>query len=446
MRHAWLPLALAFLFVCLSRIDDGGTNSMARFATLRAMADEHTFRIDNYFDWTQDWARTPDGHYFSNKAPGPTLIAFPVFWVIDKALFTLQSKHPDAKGRRQAPRGIHKVAISTIFQVLPFLILSLLALKAAYPVAPSREGYFFGLLAILFGNTAAMLMNSYMGNPFSGMAMMGVAYFYLRQKLAWMSFFFGWAVLADYSGAILVLPFFLLLLTELKERRAPAIAGSVAIGAAVPAALWCWYHIACFGSPFSLPYKYDVEALVGTVQDAGGLWGKISFLPRPEWVMELLVGQSRGILFTQPWLLFCLIIPFLWKIPDARLRRLFYFTAGSFFLLLSLNAGFPGWHGGGSPGPRYLAAALPLFGLFLPWVYDRAPRALRYFLCATVLVSLALRGLVYATWILPPPEPIWPYYLNAIQTPREWALLTAFVVALAGATGAYFKVSRRQAP
>jgi len=198
--------------------------------------------------------------------------------------------------------------------------------------------------------------------------------------------------------------------------------------------LWCWYHIACFGSPFSLPFNYDVQALVGTVNgDPAGLWGKTSLLPNPAWAAELLFGFSRGILFTQPWLLLCLLLSFYWRCQSPRLQRLFQFSALSFFLLLWLNAGFPGWHGGGSPGPRYLAAVLPLFGLFLPQLFDRIPKALRYLLGLGVLISVVLRGLVYATWILPPPEPLWPYYWNAIQSPGEWFLLAVFslVVAIA---------------
>jgi len=407
---------------------------MARFATLRAMTDEHTFRIDHYFDWTEDWARTPDGHYYSNKAPGPTLIAFPLFWVIDKSLYSIQEKHPDEQGRRQAPRGIHKVAISTIFQLLPFLIFSLLALSAAYPQGVSAPAYFLGLLAILFGNTAAVLMNSYMGNPFAGMAMMGVAYFFLRRQLGWMSFCFGWVVLSDYMEAALVIPFAFLLWPEIRERGFLKVAKSVAGGALIPAVLWCWYHTVCFGSPLSLPFKYDVQALAGKVDDVGGLWGKISFLPKPQWLWELLFGSSRGVLFTQPWLFICLVLaPLCLKPTDTRLRRLFWFTASSFVILLWLNAGFPGWHGGGSPGPRYLCAALPVFGLFVPCLFARGPRSFRALLALSVFSSLVLRALVYATWILPPPEPIWNYYLRAIASPKEWGLLTLFTVAISSA-------------
>lgn len=443
----WLPVAFAFLLINLLGIDDGGTNANARFATLRAMSDEFTFRIDNYHDWTMDWARTPDGHYYSNKAPGPTLLAFPVFFVIDRVLKPLQERHPDGQGRRQAPRGIHKVAISTLFQVLPFLVLALLCLSAAYPAGLTPAAYAVSLLAILFGNTAAVLMNSYMGNPFAGMAILGVAYFYLKERFGWASFFFGLAVLAEYSVAALALPFLVLAGLEGRKIGWGRMLGSVFAGASIPAALWAWYHTAAFGSPVSLPFQYEVTAVVGNVGDSsGGIWGGLtSLLPNPRWAFELLFGTSRGLLFTQPWIL---LVAFLGVVNQrlftAPLKKLFWFSFVSLCILLWLNAGFPGWHGGGSPGPRYLSAVLPIFALFIPALFDGKGALIRWVFVISVSATVVFRGLVFATWILPPPEPIWPYYIRAIRTPKEWIELSVYFLVMAGAAIWSIKMAKSQ--
>ncbi len=442
--RAWLPVALAFLLVNFLTIDDGGTNANARFATLRAMAEQHTFRIDSYKDWTSDWARTPDGHYYSNKAPGPTIAAFPVFWVIDSLLQPWQEKLKDDLGRKQAPRGIHKVAIAGIFQVLPFLFLVLVLLKMVFP-SISPMAYLAASAAMLFGNTAAILMNSYMGNPFAAVAMLGLGWAYLRKSLGWMAFFFGLMVLAEYPTAALVIPFFFLAASDFRELGGKKWLGRLVLGAFLPAVIWCWYHTVCFGSPFSLPFHYEVTAaLVGTVeQNAATVWGGIaSFLPKFEYIFQLLFGPSRGILFTQPWLFVVWIAGFYYLPRNDRLWRLFLFSFSSFFILLWLNAGFPGWHGGGSPGPRYLSAALPIFGIFIPAFYQRLPLWGRGVLWITIILPVVLRGLVFATWILPPPVPIWPYYLGAIQTPKEWLELSVFTLVLGRALIAYFRPSR----
>ena len=370
-KALWIPLAFAFLLVSLSRIDDGGTNARARFATLRAMSDYQTFQIDEFVDWTEDWAQTPDGHYYSNKAPGPTLIAFPVFWGIDQVLWKKQDKLRDIKGRRQEPRGIHKVAISTLYQVLPFLILSLCALGFVISARASPLGYLFSGIAIFFGNTAAVLMSSYMGNPFAAMAMMGLVVAYFYRHLAFASLAFGWMLLSDYPTALILLPFLNLFWPEIKKLGFFSSAKLIFLGALIPGALWIWYHTVCFGSPFALPFSFKVAAIEGTVSGgSSALGGKTSLLPNPAWLAELLFGTKRGLLFTQPWLLLCAVLPFFWKIPELRLRRLHHFAVMSLAILVFENAGFPGWHGGGSPGPRYLSAALPLFGLFLPHLFQ----------------------------------------------------------------------------
>jgi hypothetical protein len=81
------PWCLAFALMCVAVWHDGGTNAASRFAMLRAMSTRCTFQINRYLDWTVDWARTPDGRYYSNKAPGAALVAVPATWLADGVLF-----------------------------------------------------------------------------------------------------------------------------------------------------------------------------------------------------------------------------------------------------------------------------------------------------------------------------------------------------------------------
>jgi hypothetical protein len=248
-------------------------------------------------------------------------------------------------------------------------------------------------------------------------------------------------VLSEYTCAALLLPFFYLLLyPELKMEGVKKISLSVLKGAFLPGLLWCWYHIACFGGIFSLPYKYDVLATAGVVEDPGALWGFISFLPNLHWLLALLVGRSRGIIFTQPWIFFVIFCGLLYGGKmSSKLQRLFLFCIASFVVLLWLNAGFPGWHGGGSPGPRYLAAVLPLFALFIPAFYDELKKSWKILFVLLILSAVVLRGLIYATWILPPIEPLWPYYLGAIHGVEPWLRVFLFGLVLSFASLFYWR-------
>ena len=427
----WLPLALAYLFVNVSHIEDGGTAANARFATLRAMSDDLTFKIDAYWDWTDDWAKTPDGHYYSNKAPGPTFAAYPLFWLLDRALWPLQIKKIDEKGRRQAPRGIHKVVVSNLLQVIPLLFLTLLLLRQIFPAGISLPAYIATALAILFGNTAAALMNAYMGNPFTALVLLAMIFSHLRGNFFLTSFFYGWALLSEYSVAFLLLPFLGLAYAE--TRRSGLQATSIALlkGACLPGALWIWYHYACFGSPFRIPLQFEVMTLPEEVKaNAGEALGFTSLLPNFGIVLELLFGQIRGVLFTQPWI-FPVVLGgaycFRKKMGDP-LVQAFWFTLISFIILVWLNAGFAGWHAGGSPGPRYLAAILPAFGIFIPKIYAEFPRWGRSLFWITIGVSVVFRGLVYAGGTLVPTVPLWDYYWNRLDTPFALISLAAFAL------------------
>jgi hypothetical protein len=54
----------------------GGWNQNSRFALVRAILERHTLQIDAYQAHTRDRALWR-GHYYSDKAPGASLLALP---------------------------------------------------------------------------------------------------------------------------------------------------------------------------------------------------------------------------------------------------------------------------------------------------------------------------------------------------------------------------------
>ena len=159
--RGWLAIFLAAnLFISLPN----NTNPRSRLATLCAMAEDQSFRIDNYQNLTTDWARTPNGHYYSNKAPGPMLLGYPVFWAVDRML---NHNQPD-RARRDHTRLeyswlLFKV-LSVLFQVIPFFALVVIALQWLESRGVSRPALHVSCVAMLFGNTATLFMNTYFGH------------------------------------------------------------------------------------------------------------------------------------------------------------------------------------------------------------------------------------------------------------------------------------------
>lgn len=402
----WLA---AYLLVNAACHLSAGTNADSRLAALLAMSRDGTFRIDAYREMTDDWSRTPDGHYYSNKAPGAMFMAVLPFWAWDCAFPTTWENKAGALK-----------FLSYLLQLVPFLIL-VLALCRWWRLTPAAEVIL--LAAVLFGNSAALFMSTFYGHGLASVLFLAAIYFTLRRSYAWAGSGLGFCVLTDYSAALFVVPFLVWIFS--RDRR--AVFAFIA-GALPAAALWCWYHAAAFGSPFAIANQFQNPVYQDVVGEAGNVWGVLRPFPRFGVLAELLFGTSRGILWTQPWVLFCMAFPLFAKLEeDTRAVYLLLFTCT--LLLLGMNASFGGWHGGLPPGPRYLSAVFPAWGVWLGWNFDRLGGGAKATAVLLVGFSVAFSALVYATELSAGVTPLWPLYLKRATdlTPSVLARLALLI-------------------
>lgn len=395
---------------------DGGTNPASRFAAARAMSRHGTFSIDRYQYWTVDRAQAPDGRYFSNKAPGAAMFAAPVSWILDHVGFPTND---ESRGGRPRATLAYKTAVCFLVQAVPFAILVLVL--AAFLVGrgiPTAAVHYFALAA-LFGNTAALFVNVFFGHVVTAWLLLAVALAALHRSAFGLGLAFGFALLSDYAVAALVVPFAGVVAwegrTQVPWRRWVLGVGA---GGLLPALLWIVYHTASFGGPFTTALHHQNPMFTDPEQAPGTLRAVLSPVARGEIVAALVAGPSRGILVTQPWVL---AVYGLAVLALARRRRdlppvLLGLLLPGLPLLVWLNAGFQGWHGGWSAGPRYLSPLFPLFALAAAFLYKDAGRGLRWLLWAGLAVSLVLRGLVFASGspLFRGLGPIWEAY------GREW--------------------------
>lgn len=427
-----LPLALAFLLLNLAVTEFGGTNAKSRNAALRAMSESQTFSITRYQDWTIDWAQTPDGNYYSNKAPGPMLLGFPLYWTMDQVTKLTEHGWRDSLGRRKESGYIFHIIFIFSLQVIPYILLVGLGAAFLANAGASPAAVTLALLAVFFGNTAVTFMNSNFGHGFAAVLVLALALALQSRKYFLVGLLTGFAVLSDY-GVIVQLPAIFLalgiLLWSSSWRQRLGALGACALGAIPGAVLWIWYHTLCFGSMFALPNKFQNPNFQDMKDLNINLWGVIG-LPNPSILYELILGPARGILYTQPYVLLLPVLLFAWFVKQWR-RGIEYslcveefsfwiFSFLGLLGLLAMNAGFGGWHGGMSPGPRYLSAIFPCIGLLIGLLYDRLGAVGRGLLWSSVVAAIVLRGLVYAHGILVPNEPIWSTLLGDLQDPQHF--------------------------
>ena len=393
-------------------------NPNSRLGALAAFADTGRFAMDRYAGWTIDWARGPDGHIYSNKAPGPMLVGVPVFLLVDHFVVSgLQSEEERVSARRQAST-IYNATLSFLFQALPFALLVFALLKLLERKGLEPVSLHYAALALLFGNTASLLMNVYFGHAMAAVCLleMGLAIAEERWFLAGLGL--GGGILCDYGG-LAIAPVVALCTLLFKPRdRGRRLAG-LSLGLALPVLAAGAYYTLCFGRPWRTALLYEAPQFVDSTSGEHPVWGMFAYSPHFGRIARLLFGPYRGILFTQPWLLVTLALGArLWfKTPPgaARSWRETAAAAGAGFLvLLWMNGSFFGWHGGSAIGPRYLSIVFPLLAALSSFVYDRAGRWEKALLWAALIPALALCILVFSTTHYPPERmPLWPALVKA---------------------------------
>lgn len=415
-----------FFLVNLLFAQAGGSNAEVRFATLCAMAEDHSFQIDSYKHISVDWSRTPDGHYYSSKAPGPILLAFPLFWVLDSVI-TLGKPTRELRDRARIQfRGMTMPILSFFLCALPFSILAAYWLSRLDRADASPLAVQVTATALLFGNTTSFFMNSLFNHALVATLLLVIVALFEQRKFLWVGFFFGWVVLSDYSGSLLLFPLLLCLLW-IRARIKDLL--SIGVGGIVPFCLFAWYHWVCFGGPFVLAYRYVNPEFL---EPSNALWGVLS-VPHPEIWLQFLFGFSRGLLWTQPWMLFVVLGGFVFlkkSVPPSGLLFRFFYP-GFWIVVLMFSCYGKWWHGGDSPGPRFISCVFPGLAVLFGFFFDQLNGHKR--IGAVTSVAFAVLFFITVFGILAPPGdagPIWSWYFRKYFQDVRWVYWARLVILL----------------
>jgi hypothetical protein len=172
----------------------------------------------------------------------------------------------------------------------------------------------------------------------------------------------GTAVLFQYASGLIVLALLAYCIWRYRRRAIWFVAGLVPPALALGAYDW-----AAFGSPFHLSYRYVANAY--TESQHHGFFG--IGVPTLGGLKDVLVGP-RGLLYFSPVAVAAAVgLWLLWR-RGSRAEALLAGAVVVLFVLL--NGGYFLVYGGGTPGPRFLAPALPFLALGLPCALARWPR------------------------------------------------------------------------
>jgi hypothetical protein len=392
----WRSLPHAILF-CLLLLVNGYTpprwqdwNQNSRFDLTQALVEQGTVRIDDYADNTGDYA-TIDGHRYSDKAPGLSLAAVPLYAVVHAARPLGLGALAERLGRSEgfagtlAPGGaglnaarveralaLYLITVATVGLMAAWLgVLLALVVERLWGcrTAGLVTALVFGLATPLFPYAQAF----YGHVPAAACVFAAYSLLVLRpdtavtnRRLCAIGALLACAIVIEYPAALVAVPVAVWALAIARGRA--ALLG--ALGAVGPLAALVAYDLIAFGTPWPVGYANS------TLWQAQHQQGFMSVTyPKWEAALGLLVSPFRGLLFFSPVLLVALAGIWL-ALRERRQRAATLVALAGFGAIFLFTASSAMWWGGFAVGPRYLVPGLPLlavpFGAVVAWCNEQA--------------------------------------------------------------------------
>lgn len=363
-------------------------NAASRLDLAYSLAIKKTVSIDAVHGNTIDKAFY-EGHYYSDKAPGLSLAAWPVIKVLS-VLAPGVAWHPD----NQSANWI------IVFIVVG--IPSIIALYFLYALCSKITGKPAVIPVLIYaaGSMALPYSTLFYSHQFCASLLIFMLYLYLTQlegsktpSLASgviYGFLAGWGAISEYT---IVIPAAIILVAAILNSKKPAQAVGMLAGVILPGALLLWYNNACFGNPLHIGYMYEVNDWFREEMSKGA--GGVT-APNPIVLLNLIFQPQRGLLWEHPFLL--LAVPgFLYMMKAGKTARSISFVsifAGAAIIII--NASYYEPYGGFSPGPRFLVPALPFLFISAAFAWTRLGDVLKGLFAGAGLFSIALFTLLNA--------------------------------------------------
>ncbi len=329
----------------------GGVNQSSRFDLTKAIVLDHTFQIDKYVSNTEDWSKF-DGHYYSNKAPGSSMLAaIPYFalTIIDKII-----------GNDSYSESKYLSFCIFFVTIIPFILILILTNSWLTKFQISNDHKNNIIFVMGFGSLATIFSTMFWGHVTSAFFIFASFYFFFVKKRGVLQgLFIGLAVLTEYTSALLI-P--ILLILNFKEKKKELVL--FLLGGLLPFLIFIYYHKIAFGGYFSLAPAFG-NPVFGSDQKSS--LSVFSF-PSLKVFYELLLGFKRGIFIIVPVSALAIygIVKQIKCNCSIEDKKLAYSVGISFILFILFNVSFvQGWNGGWASGPRYLVPVFPLVYLGL---------------------------------------------------------------------------------
>ena len=348
-------------------------NADTRVALTRAIVDDHTLAIDRFAGDLSDRSGYR-GHYYTDKVPGVSLLAVPVYAAL-RLLLPSVFFGPDLL-------FVVRYLLTTAVISLPAAVFVAIFWRFLTPILGRRRA---ALLALGYGfGTMAWALSALMySHVLAAMSLFG-AFMALypasvgqrrptATRLALAGALCGWAVCCEYpaalvGGLIAIFAVHTVCRHCQSSAAAPVVAFfSAALAGVAPAAI---YNATVYGNPFTQGYAH----LHGDARFIGGMNRGIEGigLPSLKALWGITFSPYRGLFVLSPFLLLAAPGLFLmWR--RSALRPAALLCGAATVAMLLFNSSYYFWDGGATLGPRHFSPALPFLTFPVAFALREAP-------------------------------------------------------------------------
>jgi hypothetical protein len=361
----------------------GGWNENSRFDLVRAIVDDHTLAIDRYHENTGDKAHY-GGHYYSDKAPGLSFVAVPVYALV-------RLTHP-------LFRTEHDFVVFAAWLVTCLTIsvagaaTAALVYRCGRQLGATSKGALLAALAYGLGTPAFPLSTMLFGHQLAALVLMSAFFFAsagsttddTKNRSTIILLLCAAAALVEYPAfpAALGIALFHFGPHFSRFSRFSRPTWKALLIAAIPVVALGVYLTVAFGSPLRVGYDLLSDPGSRAEMQSHGFFG-VSY-PKFAVIGALLGSHTRGLLPYSP-VLFLAFPGFLEALfserdhegeateEDRRRRRAGLVALCVVIYFVLFVSSYEWWAGGASFGSRHLAPMLPFLALPVALVASRRP-------------------------------------------------------------------------
>lgn len=393
--------AILLFFLCMQTYGYFSTiinpNVQSRVALSLSLVEQSSVNINQLEHFTEDKAFA-NGNYYSDKAPGLSLLAAPLAYVMS---CILDPKHDGSA-------WIHDGSLSPRYGIAVYImtLLTVGSLAAGAVVATyrwnmnhgmSQHAALFAALTLGLATPVFGWATMFFGHVASGALLlfgfMALTDAYAKRS-SWMAglsgLLMGASFITEFTAgpAVAIIGLSVTMLALLASDRwhvVLAVLVPATIGLLIAIAPLAAYNKIAFHSPYHIGYE-NVRGFSGMKQGMLGVR-----LPEINVIWEILFGAYRGVLPLAPVLILCPFAICL-GMQDRRTRLTAIVATLIIVYYVCMNSGYYYWNGGYSTGPRHILPAIGFATLLFGCVWDRsgslARRAYLVLLVVSIVISL----------------------------------------------------------